>query len=138
MNKRISDEELEKALKRVREEKCAVMIFDTDIAEKFVADLIDAREALKKYEPQKPSLSQHLQKLANKHKVCFALNQLQILVVYDRRAFFIVNAEEFFGFNKDNFYCDIEVDDVIYPEETGSLKKTIFESDNITIGKTDE
>lgn len=35
----------------------------------------------------------------------------------------IVNAEEFFGFKKGDFTCDIEVNDVIYPEETEKKKE---------------
>ena len=108
MNKRISDEELEKALKRVREEKCAVMIFDTDIAEKFVADLIDAREAVKNYESmiitKRPSLAEHLQKLANKHKVGFCVSKTDIS--YFNRGYSAPNAEAFFNFNRCCFIDD--------------------------------
>ena len=124
MNKRISDEELNvmKLLHPMKGEKYDVTVSNVDLLD-LCNDLQDAREIIKTIETygamlkkKKPSLTEHLQKLANNHKMCFALNQLQTLVMYDRGALFIVNAEEFFGFNKDNFYCDIEVNDVIYPE----------------------
>ena len=115
MNKRISDTEIENRLKYF-------VPVDSETIENMLLDLKDARVVVKKYESmmvnKNPSLTEYLQNLANKHKVCFALNQLQILVMYDRGAFFIVNAEEFFGFKKGDFTCDIEVNDVIYPEVT--------------------
>ena len=51
MKNRISDEQLEKALKKLRKEKYAIMIFDTAVAEKFVLDLQDARKEIDSRKP---------------------------------------------------------------------------------------
>ena len=117
MNKRISDEELNamKLLHPMKGKKYDVTISSVDLLD-LCNDLQDAREELKNYVYQKPSLSEHLQKLANKHMICFALSPLHVLFAYVRGTYFTVNAEDFFGFDKDFFNCDVEVNEVIYPE----------------------
>ena len=127
MNKRISDKKLNELLSR---KKTDMYVLKHEDFIGLIHDLREARETVKTIETygamfkkEKPSLREYLQKLANKHKMCFALNQLQTLVVYDRGVLSIVNAEEFFGFKKSDFTCDIEVNDVIYPEETEKKKE---------------
>ena len=132
MNKRISDKELNSIYTSVKEKLTWSLNHETrfinvklDNLHNLCEDLIDAREALKKYEPQKPSLTEHLQKLANKHKVIFEIIVGERLVFYcdggsleNNGIIAWTEAEPFFLFDARDFDGDLSGKFIIKPEAT--------------------
>lgn len=104
MNKRISDEKL--CILSNRKSRDMYYLSPEEF-DNLVNDLKDAREALKKY-AQKPSLTEHLQKLANKHKVCFTKRDGALMTFFSNSKCSI-SATGFFGFDindyNDDFYA---------------------------------
>ena len=122
MNKRISDTEIENRLKYF------IPINDSAI-ENMLLDLKDARVVVKKYESmmvnKKPSLAEHLQKLANKHKVIFEIIVGERLVFYcdggsleNNGIIAWTEAEPFFLFDARDFDGDLSGKFIIKPEVT--------------------
>lgn len=77
-------------------------------------DLQDARKQLKKY-PEEPSLKVFLQLLANKHNLTFTSDKDGFCLFYVSNRTTKVDAEDFFGFDRDSFDDDFYLDEIIAP-----------------------
>lgn len=129
MNKRISDEKL--CILSNRKSRDMYYLSPEEF-DNLVNDLKDAREAVKTIEAygamlknEKPSLPQHLQKLANKHKVIFEIIVGERLVFYcdggsleNNGIIAWTEAEPFFLFDARDFDGDLSGKFIIKPEVT--------------------
>ena len=121
MNKRISDKELKEI---VSDPYNNFVKFTTQKLENLALDLQDAREVIKTIETygsmlekKKPSLAEHLQKLANKHKVCFTKRDGALITFFDDSTA-SMSATVFFGFDENDFIDDFPRTLVISQEAT--------------------
>lgn len=129
MNKRISDEKL--CILSNRKSRDMYYLSPEEF-DNLVNDLKDAREAVKTIEAygamlknEKPSLAEHLQKLANKHKVIFEIIVGERLVFYcdggsleNNGIIAWTEAEPFFLFDARDFDGDLSGKFIIKPEVT--------------------
>ena len=121
MKKRISDKELKEI---VSDPYNNFVKFTTQKLENLALDLQDAREVIKTIETygsmlekKKPSLAEHLQKLANKHKVCFTKRDGALITFFDDSTA-SMSATVFFGFDINDYNEDFYAPNIINPEVT--------------------